>query len=73
MTGRGLPWADPLTPAGGAGVSASVEAAALGGQPRLARRVLDAVSARLARAEAAAGAGAVVDVVARVEQETQPK
>ncbi|HEU0298001.1 MAG TPA: class I SAM-dependent methyltransferase [Longimicrobium sp.] len=68
MTGRGLPWTDPL--AGGSEARASAPAAPGGpaGKPRLARRVLDAVSARLARAEAAAGAGAVVDVVARVQR-----
>ncbi|HEX6372062.1 MAG TPA: class I SAM-dependent methyltransferase [Longimicrobium sp.] len=68
MAGRGLPWADPL---GGAGERAdappSAEAVVAARPPRLARRMLDAVSARLARAEALAGAGAVVDVVARVE------
>lgn len=67
MAGRGLPWTDPLAGAGVAGAPVSVEAAGPGGKPRLARRALDAVSARLARVEAAAGAGAVVDVVARVE------
>ncbi|MBB6068701.1 SAM-dependent methyltransferase [Longimicrobium terrae] len=35
-------------------------------RPRLARRVVDALAAPLARAEAAAGMGAVVDVLARV-------
>jgi 2-polyprenyl-3-methyl-5-hydroxy-6-metoxy-1,4-benzoquinol methylase len=68
MAGRGLPWADPLDGAGKAtDAPASTESAAAVRSPRLARRVLDAVSARLARAEALAGAGAVVDVIARVE------
>jgi SAM-dependent methyltransferase len=58
-----LPWTDAL---GGAGEGAPAEAPPAR-RPRLARRVLDAFSVPLARAEALAGAGAVVDVVARVE------
>jgi 2-polyprenyl-3-methyl-5-hydroxy-6-metoxy-1,4-benzoquinol methylase len=67
MTGRGLPWSDALNGAGEqADAAPSAEAASGARPPRLARRMLDAASARLARAEALAGAGAVVDVVARV-------
>jgi 2-polyprenyl-3-methyl-5-hydroxy-6-metoxy-1,4-benzoquinol methylase len=58
-----LPWTDAL---GGAGDGA-VAVAPPARRPRLSRRVLDALSVPLARAEALAGAGAVVDVVARVE------
>jgi 2-polyprenyl-3-methyl-5-hydroxy-6-metoxy-1,4-benzoquinol methylase len=58
-----LPWTDAL---GGAGEGAPGDARAVR-RPRLARRLLDALSVPLARAEALAGAGAVVDVVARVE------
>lgn len=61
-TGR-LPWTDALGGAGEGGPAEAVPAP----RPRLARRVLDALSVPLARAEALAGAGAVVDVVARVE------
>jgi SAM-dependent methyltransferase len=68
MRGGGLPWSDPL---GGAGermeAAPSREAPPPARRPRLARRVLDAASAGVARAEALAGAGAVVDVIARVE------
>jgi SAM-dependent methyltransferase len=58
-----LPWTDAL---GGAGEGAPAQALPAR-RPRLARRMLDALSVPLARAEALAGAGAVVDVVARVE------
>lgn len=61
-TGR-LPWSDAL---GGAGNAAGAEAPPAR-RPRVARRVLDALAVPLARAEALAGAGAVVDVVARAE------
>ncbi|WP_420130639.1 class I SAM-dependent methyltransferase [Longimicrobium sp.] len=67
IAGRGLPWSDPL-----AGAGERVDAVAFAGTaaaarpPRLARRMLDAASVRLARVEALAGAGAVVDVIARV-------
>jgi SAM-dependent methyltransferase len=68
MAGRGLPWSDPLDGAGERTDAApSIEAAHATRPPRLARRMLDAASAGLARAEALAGAGAVVDVIARVE------
>lgn len=66
MAGRGLPWRDTLAGAEdrtGAAPSAEPPPAV---RPRLARRMLDAASVRLARAEALAGAGAVVDVIARV-------
>lgn len=58
-----LPWTDAL---GGAGQDATAGAPPAR-RPRLGRRMLDALSVPLARAEALAGAGAVVDVVARVE------
>ena len=61
-TGR-LPWSDALD---GAGEGTPAEAPPAR-PPRLARRVLDALAVPLARAEALAGAGAVVDVVARAE------
>jgi SAM-dependent methyltransferase len=67
MAGRGLPWTDPLAEAGDGHAAASARPPTGDGKPRLARQGLDAVSARLARVEAALGAGAVVDVVARVE------
>ncbi|MBW3573078.1 MAG: class I SAM-dependent methyltransferase [Gemmatimonadetes bacterium] len=68
MAGRGVPWADPLDAAGErADALASTDTAPSARPPRLARRVLDAVSAGVARAEALAGAGAVVDVLARAE------
>lgn len=68
MAGRGLPWSDPLAAAGErTDAAASAESAPAARPARLARRMLDAASARLARAEALAGVGAVVDVVARVE------
>lgn len=57
-----LPWTDALGGAGEGAPAASPPAR----RRRLARRVLDALSVPLARAEALAGAGAVVDVVARV-------
>lgn len=57
-----LPWTDAL---GGAGKAPPAEAPSAR-KPRLARRMLDALAVPLARAEALAGAGAVVDVVARV-------
>lgn len=57
-----LPWTSAL--GGGAG-DASADAPPAR-RPRLARRVLDRLAVPLARAEALAGAGAVVDVVARV-------
>ncbi|HEY0023234.1 MAG TPA: class I SAM-dependent methyltransferase [Longimicrobium sp.] len=62
-TGRGLPWSDAL----GAEdrVDASAGEAPARGRPSLGRRVLDGVAARAARVEALAGAGAVVDVIAR--------
>lgn len=66
MAGRGLPWRNPMAGAGDADAARLAEAAGASKQPRLARRMLHAVSARLARAEALAGAGAVVDVIARV-------
>ena len=53
-----LPWTDVLG-------AAAAETPAR--RPRWSRRVLDALAVPLARAEALAGAGAVVDVVARVE------
>jgi hypothetical protein len=59
---RRLPWTDAL---GGAGERAPVQPPPAR-RPRLARRMLDALAVPLARAEALAGAGAVVDVVARV-------
>ena len=66
MAGRGLPWSDPLAGAGErVDAAPSAGAASVARPPRLARRMLDAASARLARAEALAGAGAVVDVIAR--------
>lgn len=58
-----LPWSDAV---GGAGEGAPAEAPPPR-RPRLARRMLDALAVPLARAEALAGAGAVVDLVARVE------
>lgn len=68
MAGRGLPWSDALDRGGeGAAAAPAAEAASSARPPRLARRMLDAASARLARAEALAGAGAVVDVIARAE------
>jgi SAM-dependent methyltransferase len=68
MAGRGLPWADPLSASGERADSAvSAQATPAARPPRLARRMLNAASARLAWAEALAGAGAVVDVIARVE------
>lgn len=72
-TGR-IPWTDAL-PGGDAedGGPAPYRASTPAGRgamparrPRLARRVVDALAAPLARAEAAARLGAVVDVVARV-------
>ena len=67
MAGRGLPWSDALNGAGERVDSPPpAEAASAARPPRLGRRMLDAASARLARAEALAGAGAVVDVIARV-------
>lgn len=68
MAGRGLPWSDPLAAARErVDAGSSAEVAAFARRPRLARRMLDAAAARLARAEALVGAGAVVDVIARVE------
>lgn len=68
MRGGGLPWSDPLRRAGeGMDAAPSTEAPPSARPPRLARRVLDAASAGVARAEALAGAGAVVDVIARAE------
>jgi 2-polyprenyl-3-methyl-5-hydroxy-6-metoxy-1,4-benzoquinol methylase len=64
-TGRGLPWSDALGVGDRVEASAAVEATA-SRRPRLVRRVVDGVAARVARAEARAGAGAVVDVIARV-------
>lgn len=61
-----LPWTDALGRAG-EGTPAEAAEAAPARRARLARRVLDVLSVPLARAEALAGAGAVVDVVARVE------
>lgn len=58
-----LPWTDAL---GGAAEGIPAQAVPPR-RPRLARRVLDALAVPLARAEALAGAGAVVDVVARME------
>ncbi|HEX2206557.1 MAG TPA: methyltransferase domain-containing protein [Longimicrobium sp.] len=65
MTGRGLPWSDRL-PGGGADAGPPPHASPPARPPSLARRMLDTVSAPLARVEALAGAGAVVDVLARV-------
>lgn len=66
MAGRGLPWSNPLE---GERTDAVPSAAVLtSSRPRIARRMLDAVAARLARAEALAGAGAVVDVLARMQE-----
>lgn len=63
--GGGLPWTDAI---GGEGSAASSPAppAPPARRSRLARRVLDRLAASFARAEALLGAGAVVDVVARV-------
>jgi len=61
VAGRGLPWTDALGGAGEHGAAGAVHER----RPRLARRIVDALSVPLARAEALAGAGAVVDVVAR--------
>jgi 2-polyprenyl-3-methyl-5-hydroxy-6-metoxy-1,4-benzoquinol methylase len=66
MRGGGLPWSDPLAE-NGTDAPPSAETPLPARRPRLARRVLDAASAGVARVEALAGAGAVVDVIARVE------
>lgn len=67
MAGRGLPWSEALDGAGERAAAAPpAEAASSARPPRLTRRMLNAASTRLARAEALAGAGAVVDVIARV-------
>lgn len=58
LVGGGLPWTDRLEPCT---VPAARE------RPRPARRLVDWLSQPLARAEAALGMGAVVDVVARAE------
>jgi 2-polyprenyl-3-methyl-5-hydroxy-6-metoxy-1,4-benzoquinol methylase len=65
-TGRGLPWSDPLGAGDRVDASAAVDAPSRR-RPKLARRMLDGVAARVARLEALAGAGAVVDVIARAE------
>jgi SAM-dependent methyltransferase len=60
VTGR-IPWTDALSePADGARPPMQA------GRPRLAGRIVDALSRPLSRAEAALGLGAVVDVLARV-------
>lgn len=69
-TGR-IPWTDALPGEAADGRESvpahpSAQNAMPARRPRLARRVVDALAAPLARAEAAAGLGAVVDVVARV-------
>jgi SAM-dependent methyltransferase len=61
-TGR-LPWSDALADAAAPPPTEAPPAR----PPRLARRMLDALAVPLARAEALAGVGAVVDVVARLE------
>jgi SAM-dependent methyltransferase len=67
-TGR-IPWTDALADEADGAPSpdgSAVADAAPPGRPRLARRLVDAAAGPLARVEAAAGLGAVVDVVARV-------
>jgi 2-polyprenyl-3-methyl-5-hydroxy-6-metoxy-1,4-benzoquinol methylase len=66
MRGGGLPWSASLRGSDGLAAPSAAPSAPVR-KPRLARRILDVAAAGLARAEAAAGAGAVVDVVARVE------
>jgi 2-polyprenyl-3-methyl-5-hydroxy-6-metoxy-1,4-benzoquinol methylase len=64
-TGR-IPWTDAI---GGGSTEGGVadEGSPSTRRPRVARRMLDALTVPLSRAEAAAGAGAVVDVIARAE------
>jgi|GEM_PF-4372633 len=66
MRGGGLPWLDALRGEDEA-TSPAPSPAPPARRPRLARRMLDVAAAWLARAEALAGAGAVVDVIARAE------
>lgn len=68
MRGGGLPWSASL-PGDGGGTAPAAALPASTRKPRLARRMLDVAAAGLARAEAVAGAGAVVDVIARVREQ----
>jgi SAM-dependent methyltransferase len=63
-TGR-LPWTDRLEPPSHGGAGSPVPAADRRVWRSLARGILDGVSVPLARAEAAVGHGAVVDIIAR--------